>query len=188
MKTSKLKCMALLAATLFIGATVNAQEQSDVAKSIVGDPTTYDQGWRLGLGLSGGYVTDDLYDFSVGGDVRLQYDFSQRMSISLTTGFTNLFIGNDTKDLGFIPVKAGFKMFWWEDSWYAMAEAGAGFPITNHYSGQIDNTLILSPTIGYATKNVDISLRYEHYSDFPTEDGGKGVGQVALRLAYGFRL
>ena len=183
MKTSAIKVLSIAILTVLFSANVNAQD-----KSILGDPTNYDQGFRLGFGLNGGYVTDDLYDFAIGADIRGQYDFSKRTSITLTTGFTNLFIGNDVKDLGFIPVKAGFKYFWWEDQFYVLGEIGAAFPVTNHYSDVVDNSLILSPGIGFATKYVDLSLRYEHYSDFPTEDGGKGMGQVALRMAYGFRL
>ncbi len=170
--------------TFLFTANVNGQKK----KSFMGDPTTYKQGFRVGFGISGGFVNDDLYDFSLGADVRLQYDFSKRTSITLTTGFTNLFIGDDVKDLGFIPVKGGFKVFWWEDSWYALAEVGVGFPVTNDYSGNIDNTIILCPGIGYATKYVDLSLRYEHYTEFPSSNFDVGVGQVALRLAYGFKL
>jgi hypothetical protein len=165
--------------------TVNASAQKD---SVLGDPTNYDQGFRVGFGLNVGYVPDDLYDWAGGIDARVQYDFSKRTSITLTTGFTNLFIGNDVPDLGFIPLKAGFKFFWWEDQFYGLVEAGGGFPVTNDYSGKVDNTIILSPGIGYATKYVDFSLRYEHYSAFPSEDGGEGIGQVALRLAYGFKI
>jgi len=183
MKTAALKVFAIAILTVFFSANVNAQDNS-----ILGDPTNYDQGFKLGFGINAGYVTDDLYEWALGGDIRAQYDFSKRTSITLTTGFTNLFIGDDVKDLGFIPVKAGFKYFFWEDQFYALGEIGAGFPVTNDYSGVVDNTLILSPGIGYATKYVDLSLRYEHYSDFPTQDGGSGVGQLALRLAYGFKL
>ncbi|MBF0695186.1 MAG: hypothetical protein IR153_09025 [Flavobacterium sp.] len=179
MKSIKLLLVAVVA--IF---TTNASAQD----TVFGDPTNYDQGFRLGFGLNAGYVPDDLYDWAGGIDVRAQYDFSKRTSITLTTGFTNLFIGDDVKDLGFIPVKAGFKFFWWEDQFYGLVEAGAGFPVTNDYSGAVDNTVILSPGIGYATKYIDLSLRYEHYSAFPTEDGGEGMGQIALRLAYGFRL
>jgi len=173
----------MAAITILFGTIANAQDKT----SVLGDPKNYDQGWRLGFGLNVGYVLDDLYDGALGGDVRLQYDFSKRTSIALTTGFTNLFIGDDIKDIGFIPVKGAFKMFWWEDRWYGLAEVGVGFPVTNDYSGNIDNTLILAPGIGYATKYVDLSLRYEHYTEFPAQDS-RGVGQIALRLAYGFRL
>lgn len=178
MKT-RLKLIAFAIAMLFAG-NVNAQDGTlpEAAKN-------YDQGFRLGFGLNGGYVFDDPYDFSLGADARLQYDLSKRTSITLTTGFTNLFIGDDIKDLGFIPVKAGFKGFIWEDQFYLLGEIGAGFAVTNDYD---ETTLILAPGIGYANKYIDLSLRYEYYNDFADIDGNKGVGQLALRLAYGFRL
>ena len=69
------------------------------------------------------------------------------------------------KDLGFIPVKAGFKAFVWEDQFYVLGEVGAGFAVTNDYN---QNTLILSPGIGYANKYFDASIRYEYYNDLPT--------------------
>lgn len=182
MKTSSMiKGIFSVAAALFISASANAQDLFEKTPN-------YDQGFRLGFGLNAGVVTDDLYDWSLGADVRVQYDFSKRTSITLTTGFTNMFIGDAGDDLGFIPVKGGFKVFWWEDQFYALAEAGVAFPVTNDYSGNVDNSLLLSPGIGWASKYVDLSLRYEHYSAFPTEDGGTGVGQVALRVAYGFKI
>ena len=180
MKTSlKWKGLLALAFLIFGAANVNAQTADD----------NYDQGFRLGFGLNGGIVFDDPYDWSLGADARLQYDLSKRTSLTLTTGFTNMFIGDDIKDLGFIPVKAGFKGFVWEDQFYIMGELGAGFAVTNDYD---ETTLILAPSIGYANKYFDASIRYEHYTDFPTVDNSgntdKGVGQLVLRLAYGFKL
>ncbi|MGO4770070.1 hypothetical protein ACEN2I_00270 [Flavobacterium sp. W22_SRS_FK3] len=141
--------------------------------------SNYDQKFKLGFGVSGGIPTDgDDYDWALGGDVRLQYDLSKRTSITLTTGFTNLFVGDDIPDLGFIPAKAGFKAFVWEDQFYVMGEVGAGFAVTNGYN---DTTFLWAPSIGYATKHIDISLRYEDYDKFDTN-------QIALRLAYGFEL
>lgn len=143
------------------------------------ESTNYDQGFKLGIGLSGGIPTDgDDYDWALGGDVRLQYDLSKRTSITLTTGFTNLFVGDDVPDLGFIPAKAGFKAFVWEDQFYVMGEVGAGFAVTNGYD---ETSLLWAPSIGYAGKHIDISLRYEDYDKFDTN-------QIALRLAYGFDL
>ena len=69
-----------------------------------------------------------------------------------------------------------------------MGEIGAAFAVTNDYN---KNSLLLAPSIGYATKYIDISLRYERYNDFPNYNDnklGKGVGQLGLRLAYGFEL
>ncbi|OOV18723.1 hypothetical protein [Flavobacterium sp. LM4] len=139
----------------------------------------YDQKFKLGFGVSGGIPTDgDDYDWALGGDVRLQYDLSKRTSLTLTTGFTNLFVGDDVPDLGFIPTKAGFKAFVWEDQFYVMGEIGAGFAVTNNYN---ETSILWAPSIGYAGKHIDISLRYEDYDKFNTN-------QVALRVAYGFEL
>ena len=174
----KIKLALVFTMALFFGSQAQAQE------------TNYDQGFRLGFGANVGYATNDPYKLALGGDIRGQYDLSKVYSLTLTTGFTNLFVSKaDGADLGFIPAKAGFKAFVWNNQFYVMGEAGAAFAVTNGYN---KTSLLLSPTIGYATKYVDVSLHYEHYNDFArvNNDGsaGKGVGQVGVRLAYGFKL
>lgn len=171
---NNLKTIVAVLAVCFAGS-VQAQETAE----------NYDQKFKLGVGVNAGYVFDDAYGLALGADVRLQYDLSQKTSLTLTTGFTNLFKKDATKDLGFIPVKAGFKGFIWEDRFYLMGEIGAGIAVTNSYD---QTSLILAPSIGYATKTIDLSLRYEHYSDFVGANGDKGIGQVAFRVAYGFKL
>lgn len=59
---------------------------------------------------------------------------SLKTSVTLTTGFTDLFNGNNVKDLGFILAKAGFKAFVFEDRFYVLGEVGAGFAVTNGYN------------------------------------------------------
>jgi len=179
--TTKFTAAFLFALALFTFNGAKAQETTSAS---------YDQGFRLGFGLNGGYSTEDPYKAAIGGDVRLQYDLTKRYSITLTTGYNHIFVSeSDGKDLGFIPVKAGLKAFVWNDQFYLTGEAGAAFSVANNYN---QTSLLLSPGIGYATKYIDISARYEHYSDFKTinNDGtpGQGFGQVALRLAYGFKL
>ena len=174
----KIKLALVFTMALFFGSQAQAQE------------TNYDQGFRLGVGINGGYATNDPYKLVLGGDIRGQYDLSKRYSLTLTTGFTNLFVSKaNGPDLGFIPAKAGFKAFVWNNQFYVMGEAGAAFAVTNGYH---KTSLLLSPTLGYATKYVDISVHYEHYSDFRKMNNnvanGKGVGQVGVRLAYGFKL
>lgn len=167
--------MLCLAAFTFLFANTTFAQESEVEN--------YDQGFRLGVGLNGGLPTDNDYDWSLGGDVRLQYDLSKKTSLTLTTGFTNLFmgkdeLGNNVKDLGFIPAKAGFKAFVLKDQFYVLGELGAGFAVTNGYD---QTTFLWAPGIGYANKYIDLSVRYEDYHDFRTN-------QVALRVAYGFKL
>ena len=150
--------------------------------------TNYDQGFRLGIGVNAGYPFQDPYDFNLGVDARLQYDLSQRYSLTLTTGFSNMFVSGDDNDLGYIPVKAGFKAFILKDQLYLLGEAGAAFAVTNGYD---KTSLLISPGIGYATDKIDISLRYDYFKDFPTLNNGnldEGLGLLSLRVAYGFKL
>lgn len=190
MKSIKIKSLLLTAVAVFFTTAMSAQNAS--LTTTPAEDANYDKGFRLGFGIAPGYVLEDPYGFGLGADVRLQYDFSKRYSVTLTTGYTHLFgkevDGVDVDDLGFIPVKAGFKAFWWEDQFYAMGEAGAGFAVTGDYD---DTTAILSPSIGWANKYFDVSVRYEYYSDFPgyrNDAFRDGNHQIALRFAYGFRL
>ena len=179
--TEKIKIVMVVAISILFANNSDAQETAKTQD--------YDKGFRLGFGLNGGIpINNDVCDWALGGDVRLQYDLSKRTSLTLTTGFTNLFINHDAinqdginekvKDLGFIPVKLGFKAFFWEDQFYVLGEVGGGFAVTNGYN---QSTTIWSPGIGYANKKFDLSLRYEAYPNYNTE-------QIALRIAYGFKL
>jgi hypothetical protein len=178
--TEKIKIGMVLAIAMLFANNTNAQSSS----------SNYDQGFRLGFGVTGGYAVHDPYKLALSGDARLQYDLSKRYSLTLTTGYTNLFVSKaDGKDVDFIPAKLGFKAFVWNDQFYIMGEGGAAFVTDPHYH---KTSVLWAPSIGYATKNIDLSLRYEHYNDFArtNNDGslGKGVGQIGVRVAYGFEL
>lgn len=162
----------LLSGLMLAGMTASAQD-TDIVKN-----DGYEGGFRLGFAVNAGLTTGDYFNWALGGDVRLQYDMTKRTSLTLTTGFTNLFGDGDVPDLGFIPAKAGFKAFVWEDQFYVLGEVGAGFAVTNDYD---ETTFLWSPGIGYATDVIDISVRYEGMNDFHAD-------QIALRLAYGFKL
>lgn len=136
--------------------------------------TAYDKGYRLGFGLNAGLLTNNYYDFSLGVDARLQYDFSQKKSITLTSGYNHFF--NSIEDDGMVPVKFGLKYFL-GNKFYLMGEVGAAIGVV----GNLDNSLILAPTFGFASKYIDASVRYENYNHYETD-------QIALRLAYGFKL
>lgn len=188
----KIKIAFAITITMMFASNVQAQETNTVA--------AYDQGFRLGVGANAGYSVNDPYKLALGADVRGQYDLSQIYSLTLTTGYTNLFVSkSDTfpgqtegKDLGIIPAKAGFKAFIWKDQFYVMGEAGAAFATSNVDNTRDKTSLLLSPSIGYATKFIDISLNYTHYNHFDRLNSngslGRGVGQVGVRLAYGFKL
>lgn len=182
--TEKIKFVLVLAISMMFATNSSAQE-TKTAKS-------FDQGFRLGIGLNAGYAVNDPYKLVAGADARLQYDLTKRYSLTLTTGYTNMFVSKSDapyQDVGFIPAKAGFKAFVWNDQFYLMGEAGAAFAVSNGYH---QNSLLLSPSIGYASKYIDVSLHYEFYNDFARINNNgnlsKGVGQVGVRLAYGFDL
>ena len=80
---------------------------------------------------------------------------------------------------GIIPLKAGLKFFPTKNV-YIAAEAGAGFG-TKKGAG---TSFVYSPSIGLAFGDgFDASLKYENFTDY-----NGYAQQLALRLAYGFKL
>ncbi|MES2276887.1 MAG: hypothetical protein V4592_12745 [Bacteroidota bacterium] len=173
-KSTKLMATAIAAAAIFIGTNVKAQ-------------TTESNPWRFGIGVEAGAPTGNAHNvsnFELGGTARLQYGADKGLAYTLTSGYYNMFgkeIGNTGVKypaVGVVPVKLGIKAFL-ADRVYFGAEAGAGFE-TN--SGG-NTKLIVSPGLGYASKSVDVGVRYENFSG-----QGSNYGLVGLRVAYGFGL
>jgi hypothetical protein len=180
--TEKIKLALVFSIAILFASNTQAQDATTTKN--------YDQGFKMGIGINAGYAAHDPYKLALGADARLQYDLSKRYSATLTTGFSNLFVSKaDGSDLGFIPAKAGFKAFVWNDQFYVMGEAGAAFAVTNGYH---KTSLLLAPSIGYASKYIDVSLHYDFYNDFARFNNngslGKCDGQVGVRVAYGFDL
>lgn len=153
------------------------------------------QAWRFGIGVEPGIPTGDMRDFShfaLGGNVRLQKDLSGSVSLMGTVGYTNFFSRNytvagttvDPDDYGLVPLKGGVKVFFAHNA-YISGEAGAGFETKDGGDGDKHTKLILSPGIGFAMSGsgLDLGLRYDNFSG-----QGSNFGQVALRVAYGFKL
>jgi hypothetical protein len=136
---------------------------------------------RLGIGLSLGIPTNDAYNIAVGGDLRLQKDFYSNVSGLLSLGYTNFSVKDDLGggSIGFLPLKVGVKIFPTE-RFYFSGEVGAAFGTDK---GQ-ETAFVYAPGIGLGFNNgLDLGLRYEGLSN-----NGSNLGQVALRLAYGFNL
>lgn len=141
---------------------------------------------KLGVGVNLGVPTTDGYSFAIGADARMQFDVSKQVSVPITTGYTH-FIGEnkngvDVPDYGYIPLKAGLKVFFDQSGsgLYGMGELGAAFGVTKH-SG---TSFLYSPAIGYAwSSGLDLGVKYEGLPK-----SGFNTGQVALRVAYGFKL
>ena len=138
--------------------------------------------WRFGFGIDVGVATSDAFKYALGGDLRIRKDFNQRVSGTLTTGFSHFFekdhfagYSQYGSPYNVIPVKLGVKYFV-GDNLYLGGEAGAGFAFE-----QWGTSFVWSPSVGMAFKNgIDLSLKYEDY----TKD--KATKTLGLRLAYGF--
>jgi hypothetical protein len=179
-KATKLVAGAVAALALFFTTNVNAQD-----------------GHKFGIGLNVGVPTGDEYNFALGADARVQFDVSKQLSIPITVGYTNYFAKDYTinsttfkgQDLGYIPVKAGAKIFFNESGsgLYGLAEVGAAFGVTK----DAKTGFLYSPAIGYSfNSGLDVGVKYEGISNAreQTIQYSKNTGQVALRIAYGFKI
>jgi hypothetical protein len=178
-KVSNLLASAVVAVAILFGT--NAKAQTTPATSTSPNP------WRLGIGVEGGIPTGNLHTpsgFELGGSVRLQYDVTSSVALTLTSGYTNYFIksdyraSNEPSGLGIVPAKLGVKWFF-VPGIYVAGEAGAGFE-TNYGN---NTKLILSPALGWANEHWDVGVNYTNYSG-----QSNNFGSVGLRLAYGFGL
>lgn len=134
--------------------------------------------WRLGLAGNAGLASNKVYGLVLGVDMRLQTKFDERNLFILTTGLTHFFDTQKTIDgFTYVPLKAGFKTFF-VPKLYIAGEAGVGFGLNKGS----DASFLWSPSFGYSGKKLDISIKYEDFTEV------KYLQQVALRVAYGFKL
>lgn len=134
--------------------------------------------WRLGIGLDGGIGLKDPNPFVLGGDLRLQKGLGNSVSAIITTGYTHFFDKDNYGSYNVIPLKGGIKVFPARNVYFNV-EAGAGFG-TDKGAG---TSFVWSPAVGYAFgSGWDVSVKYEDFTKY------EYTKQVALRLAYGFKL
>lgn len=174
-KSTKFLASAVAAVAIFFTTNVSAQ--------------------KLGFGANVGIPTSSLYGFSLGGDVRVQFDVTKQLSVPVATGYTNFFAkdnnfltnGEKLPDYGYIPVKTGLKYFFDPSGSgiYAMGEVGAAFGVSKH----ANTTFLYAPTLGYSWSNgLDLGLKYENTGKGVEYLNGNNTGQIALRIAYGLKL
>jgi hypothetical protein len=176
-KSTKLFASAVAAMAIFFSTNVSAQ--------------------KIGIGANLGIPTDDAYSFAAGIDARIQFDVTKQLSVPIATGYTNFFAKDrkylnnvDVPDYGYIPLKTGLKYFFDPSGSgiYAMGEVGAAFGVTDNAK----TTFLYAPTLGYSWSNgLDLGLKYENAGKgdaLRLMDDKNRTGQVALRIAYGFKL
>lgn len=161
--------------------------------------TTKDGPWRLGVGIEAGLPVgtnaSDISSFVLGGTARLQYSVSDKVALTLTSGYydflsktytaytttaTSVTTQQVKENFGVVPVKVGFKDFF-DKNIYFGAEVGAAFQ-TGGVTRLGNTKLDIAPALGFACKDWDISARYENMS------GNGTLAFVGLRAAYSFGL
>jgi hypothetical protein len=144
----------------------------------------------LSLGAQVGLPTGQAVggtSFILGGDLKLHYGLSDKLSLTFTTGGYHFFPiqnipGATRESFGVGPLKVGAKYFVGPNV-YVAGEVGAGVEVTESgFEGGHTKTL-LSPGIGYANARWDFGIRYEDYSG-----NNFHYGQFAARVGYGLRL
>lgn len=160
--------------------------------------TTNASAQKLGIGADIGIPTNSAYSFAGGLDARIQFNVTKQLSVPITTGYTHFWakdryytaLGENTPDYAYIPLKTGLKYFLAPSGsgTYIMGEVGAAFGV----STDSKTTFLYEPAIGYSWSNgLDVGIKYENAGKGDplsrATDSGH-TGQVALRIAYGFKL
>jgi hypothetical protein len=179
---SKLIAVVLTSSALFFASNVKAQTTPPPPSPT----TTYDP-FSLSIGVDVGIptgVATAASNIMLGGTGQFQIRPSQSFAITLTSGYYDL-IGKsdpaddlDLKGFQIVPLQAGAKVFLGEN-FYVGAEAGAGFVTTEHGNTK----LLIAPAVGYSTKYLDLSVKYESITG---QDYNYGF--VGARVAYNFGL
>lgn len=163
--TQRMKMQLLVLACAVLAIAGHAQPKSPV---------------RMGIAINMGGTLKAPERLGAGLDLRLQKSLGSGISGIATTGYYRFFKPDKgSRDIGLVPLKAGLKYFPARNV-YAAAEVGVGIA-TQH--GQ-ETSFVFSPSVGLAfAQGFDISMKYEN---FTTYNGY--LQQLALRLAYGFKL
>ena len=151
-------------------------------------------GSELSIGIEGGLPLNGwtesgqkLYSFGIGGSIKYAYNFDESVAATLQTGYLNFLAKTVNIDgatgkmpaLGQIPIKAGVRFSMGQ----FYAEPQLGMSIFTASGGGSSTAFTYAGNIGVqASKNFDVSLRYEGWS----KDGNAGF--LGLRLAYTFPL
>ena len=164
------KALLLFAAGLFFVGVSNAQYERPL-------------GSEFSVGITGALPVGDFSDvssFGLGIDAKYAYNFDEVIAATVSAGYNNFFVKDEWKSqgadktLGYIPVKAGVRFSM--GGLYAEPQVGVAFG-TNDGAG---SAFTYAGQLGFmASRNLDLSLRYEGWSKNDIKSGF-----VGLRVAY----
>ncbi len=124
----------------------------------------------------------DVYNFAIGGSLKYDALIATDLFVTFSGGYESFLVKNSLKsqlgisNSGYIPLKAGLKYYFSEGFF---GEGQLGIAIATQSNG--GTAFAYAPGIGYTFDGgFEAGLRYEDWSKNGT------IGQVALRLAYGF--
>jgi hypothetical protein len=140
------------------------------AQSIKNNTTTNNEGLsrrssvKLGVSINPGLsVGKGGSEFVLGGEISLYKNLTPYLEGMFSTGYTQFFYGSEIQNEILIPVKAGMRYFL-TPKLYIGAQAGVAISTTDGGA-----YFIYSPTVGWKMNNqVDLGLKYDHYSNDPS--------------------
>lgn len=181
-RITKIGTGKVLLTAMFMMSGINLLPTSALAQERM-NKDNFENSTRLGIGLDLGLPAQSDYDFAIGGVLSLERDFSEFVAGTLSAGYTNISLDDNTANfdnVGFIPIKAGVKIFPGRP-FYFSAEAGAAFNTNNEGLG---TAFTYSGGVGFLFRNgLDLSLRFEDYVRDSYDPS-----LFALRIAYGLKL
>lgn len=183
---------------LLVGSALmfNVQAQTQAQTS---EPSRFNLSVGPEIGVPVGDLSD-RYDWSLGGSVQLEYNFENRLGLTLNTGVYNLFADDKgyvldenkyTKDLQVLPVNLGIKYFL-VGGLFIQGEAGASFLLNKKDGGYDKSTsFTYAPQVGYRfdmgnNQFLDAGVKWLGSTKY--SDHGSSNNMLGLRLAYGFGL
>ena len=138
---------------------------------------TFGAGVRLGLPVGD---FGDSHSFGIGAEIQGEYNFSEKFSGIITTGYTNFFgktvdvppFGEiEFESAGLIPIIAGVRVYP-TTTFFIGAQAGYGILTGN---GDSEGAFCYQPQIGYNGSKFQVALNYNALSK-----DGSTLGHIGL--------
>lgn len=171
-----LKLLYLVFLCLLNAMTVFSQKRTFIENE--GELKEFEPHLRFEYGGNIGLASNKNFNYLIGAEAGLQYYFNKKSAATMAFGYNYAFDGK-ARNLGYIPLKTGYKYFIKTGKVYLLGEVGMGVSTTKGYNGV---GFLLAPSVGYITQSAyDLSLRYENLSQFDS-------GQIIFRVAYSFKI
>lgn len=162
---------------LLVATSTTAFSQKRTFIENEGELKEFEPHLRFEYGGNIGFATNSNFKYLIRAEGGLQYYFTKKSAATMAFGYNYAFDGK-SRDLGYIPLKVGYKYFVKTGRVYLLGEAGMGVSTTKGYNGV---GFLWAPSVGFVTHSAyDLSLRYENLATFESS-------QIIFRVAYSFK-